>query len=139
MTVTYVDTPTKRITADNEIEYAYRDTGVGPVPLVLLQHFRGNLDNWDPALIDALAAGRRVVTFDNTGVGASSGTTPGTAGCRRHARLGAGRHRRRRPAATQPCRGAGRLLRQLGHQPPGRDRGSSSSTTSSSPRTSTPS
>jgi pimeloyl-ACP methyl ester carboxylesterase len=41
-----------------------------------LQHFRGNLDNWDPALIDALATDRRVVTFDNAGVGASTGTTP---------------------------------------------------------------
>ncbi len=48
------------------------------MPLVLLQHFRGNLDNWDPALIDALASTRRVVTFDNAGVGASSGTTPST-------------------------------------------------------------
>lgn len=48
--------------------------------LVLLQHFRGNLDSWDPALIDALASGRRVVTFDNTGVGSSSGKTPDTVG-----------------------------------------------------------
>jgi pimeloyl-ACP methyl ester carboxylesterase len=45
---------------------------------VLLQHFRGNLDNWDPALIDALAARRRVVTFDNASVGGSTGTTPST-------------------------------------------------------------
>jgi pimeloyl-ACP methyl ester carboxylesterase len=45
---------------------------------VTLQHFRGNLDNWDPALIDALAQGRRVITFDNRGVAASSGTTPST-------------------------------------------------------------
>ena len=44
----------------------------------MLQHFRGNLDNWDPALIDALARGRRVITFDNRGVAASSGTTPST-------------------------------------------------------------
>ncbi len=43
-----------------------------------LQHFRGNLDNWDPALIDALARGRRVITFDNHGVAASTGTTPKT-------------------------------------------------------------
>ena len=48
------------------------------MPLVLLQHFRGNLDNWDPALVDALAAARRVVTFDNAGVGGSTGTTPDT-------------------------------------------------------------
>ena len=45
---------------------------------MLLQHFRGNLDNWDPALIEALAASRRVVTFDNAGVGGSTGTTPDT-------------------------------------------------------------
>jgi pimeloyl-ACP methyl ester carboxylesterase len=45
---------------------------------VLLQHFRGNLDNWDPALIDALGSARRVVTFDNAGVGGSTGTTPST-------------------------------------------------------------
>ena len=45
---------------------------------MLLQHFRGNLDNWDPALIDALASSRRVVTFDNAGVGGSTGTTPAT-------------------------------------------------------------
>ena len=44
----------------------------------MLQHFRGNLDNWYPALIDALAPGRRVITFDSTGVGGSAGTTPDT-------------------------------------------------------------
>ena len=52
--------------------------GDSDVPLVLLQHFRGNLDNWDPALIDALAADRRVITFDNVGVGATTGRTPNT-------------------------------------------------------------
>jgi pimeloyl-ACP methyl ester carboxylesterase len=64
----------------NGIDYAYRDTGAvnGTVPLVLLQHFRGNLDHWDPALVDALASSRRVVTFDNAGVGGSTGTTPDT-------------------------------------------------------------
>jgi pimeloyl-ACP methyl ester carboxylesterase len=75
--------PNLRISAANGIDYAYRDTGgpAGAVPLVLLQHFRGNLDNWDPALIDALAApGRRVITFDSTGVGGSTGATPGTIG-----------------------------------------------------------
>ena len=68
------------VSAANGVEYAYRDTGGGDgaVPLVLLQHFRGNLDNWDPALIDALALARRVVTFDNAGVGGSAGTTPDT-------------------------------------------------------------
>src|SRR6185295_2907795 len=74
----YADAPIQRIAAGNGIEYAYRDLGAGDVPLVLLQHFRGNLDNWDPALVDALAADRRVVTFDNVGVGATTGWTPNT-------------------------------------------------------------
>jgi pimeloyl-ACP methyl ester carboxylesterase len=78
MPLAYAGASTERVTADNAIEYAYRDTGDTAVPLVLLQHFRGNLDNWDPALIDALAANRRVITFDNVGVGATTGTTPDT-------------------------------------------------------------
>ena len=77
----YSGLPNKRVGAANGIDYAYRDTSQdasGVVPLVLLQHFRGNLDNWDPALIDALASARRVITFDNAGVGGSTGTTPST-------------------------------------------------------------
>jgi pimeloyl-ACP methyl ester carboxylesterase len=76
--MSYADTTSRRVAADNAIEYAYRDLGESEVPLFLLQHFRGNLDNWDPALVDALAAERRVVTFDNVGVGATSGATPST-------------------------------------------------------------
>ena len=67
------------LSASNGVEYAYRVTGTSDAPpLVTLQHFRGNLDSWDPALIDALAAGRRVITFDNRGVAATSGRTPST-------------------------------------------------------------
>jgi pimeloyl-ACP methyl ester carboxylesterase len=77
-TVEYVAAPTQRVTAENVVEYAYRDLGESDVPLVLFQHFRGNLDNWDPALIDALAAARRVITFDNVGVAATTGVTPNT-------------------------------------------------------------
>jgi len=76
--VSYSDASTQGVVAGNAIEYAYRDLGAGDVPLVLLQHFRGNLDNWDPALVDALATDRRVVTFDNVGVGGTTGTTPNT-------------------------------------------------------------
>jgi pimeloyl-ACP methyl ester carboxylesterase len=78
MSAGYADCPTQRIAADNNVVYAYRDVGAGDVPLVLLQHFRGNLDNWDPALIDDLSATRRVVTFNNRGVGSTSGLTPNT-------------------------------------------------------------
>ncbi|MFD9507919.1 alpha/beta fold hydrolase [Streptomyces mirabilis] len=78
----YSGLPNERVKAANGIDYAYRDTGPtddgAGVPLVLLQHFRGNLDNWDPALIDALAPARRVIAFDNAGVGGSTGTTPNT-------------------------------------------------------------
>jgi pimeloyl-ACP methyl ester carboxylesterase len=78
MTGTYSEAPNQTVRAANGIDYSYRQVGDGAMPLVLLQHFRGNLDNWDPALIDALASARPVVTFDNTGVGASTGTTPST-------------------------------------------------------------
>jgi pimeloyl-ACP methyl ester carboxylesterase len=74
----YSELANQRIPAENGVEYAYREMGEGSVPLVLLQHFRGNLDNWDPALIDALATSRHVVTFDNVGVGGTTGTTPST-------------------------------------------------------------
>ena len=77
--MTYVDAKNQMTTAKG-VEYAYRSTGDGAdaTPLVTLQHFRGNLDNWYPALIDALAQGRPVITFDNRGVAASTGTTPST-------------------------------------------------------------
>jgi pimeloyl-ACP methyl ester carboxylesterase len=77
---TYIDAKNEVLRAANGVDYAYRSTGGASdaTPLVTLQHFRGNLDNWDPALIDALARGRRVITFDNRGVAASSGTTPRT-------------------------------------------------------------
>jgi len=74
----YVGAPNKRVTADNRIDYAFRDVGRGDVPLILFQHFRGNLDNWDPSLIDALAIHHRVITFDNVGVAGTTGSTPNT-------------------------------------------------------------
>jgi pimeloyl-ACP methyl ester carboxylesterase len=82
MATSYVELPNKLVTAATGVEFAYRDAGEsgGGVPLVLFNHFRGNLDNWDPALVDALAASRRVITFDNTGVGGSTGVTPDTIG-----------------------------------------------------------
>jgi pimeloyl-ACP methyl ester carboxylesterase len=69
------------VEAANGVTYAYRRLGGAPAgapPLVLFQHFRGNLDNWDPALVDALASMREVIVFDNAGVGGSTGQTPRT-------------------------------------------------------------
>src|SRR6266478_3040018 len=74
----YADASTQLVRAENGIEYAHRDLGEGDVPLVLVQHFRGSLDNWDPALVDELATDRCVVAFDNIGVAGTSGTTPHT-------------------------------------------------------------
>jgi pimeloyl-ACP methyl ester carboxylesterase len=57
-----------------DVEIAYRRFGrPAELPLVMLQHFRGNLDNWDPALTDALAAEREVILIDYPGVGSSRG------------------------------------------------------------------
>jgi pimeloyl-ACP methyl ester carboxylesterase len=67
------------VDAANGIKYAYRRMGPSTSsfpPLLLLQHFRGNMDDWDPQLVDNLAQHREVILFDNTGVGLSSGTTP---------------------------------------------------------------
>src|SRR6478752_633068 len=59
------------------IRFAYRRLGPSSgTPLVLLQHFSGNLDAWDPAVVNALAADRPVIAFDNAGVGRSTGQTP---------------------------------------------------------------
>jgi pimeloyl-ACP methyl ester carboxylesterase len=72
---------TANLTVDalNGTSYAYRRYGkAAAVPVVFLQHFRGNLDNWDPALVDDIAREREVILFDASGVGLSSGTVPAT-------------------------------------------------------------
>ena len=78
MSTIYTKAQTEMVEAASGTSFAYRDLGQGDVPIVAFQHFRGNLENWDPPLIDALAAHRRVLTFDNTGVGATTGMTPHT-------------------------------------------------------------
>jgi pimeloyl-ACP methyl ester carboxylesterase len=68
--------PTEFVEAD-EIRFAYRSFGnKSGTPLVFLQHFSGTIDDWDPAVVNALAKDRPVVVFDNTGVGKSSDKTP---------------------------------------------------------------
>ena len=80
-TASYLDTGTQTAHGANNIAYAYRRLGpLGGRPLVLLQHFRGNLENWDPDLIDDLSTSRDVIVFDNVGVGATTGLTPTTIG-----------------------------------------------------------
>jgi NAD(P)-dependent dehydrogenase (short-subunit alcohol dehydrogenase family) len=70
--------PTRFVEA-NGTRFAYRRFGEPTgTPIVLLQHFMGNLDNYDPAITDALAMGREVILTDNAGVGLSTGTAPDT-------------------------------------------------------------
>jgi pimeloyl-ACP methyl ester carboxylesterase len=77
-TTTHNTAETRRIQAGG-VEFAYRRFGPPTeLPLVLLQHFRGNLDNWDRALTDALAANREVILVDYAGVGSSSGDASAT-------------------------------------------------------------
>ena len=74
----YQDAPTKTIDVDG-VTYAYRQLGPDTgTPVIFLNHLAAVLDNWDPRVVDGIAAHHRVITFDNRGVGASTGTTPKT-------------------------------------------------------------
>jgi pimeloyl-ACP methyl ester carboxylesterase len=74
----WTDVPTRRLSAGG-VEFAYRQLGPGTgVPVVFLTHLAAVLDNWDPRVVDGIAAKHRVITFDNRGVGASTGSTPAT-------------------------------------------------------------
>src|SRR3954447_22789649 len=71
--------PNRTVQGRNGTTYAYRRFGPsGTTPVVFLQHFRGNLDNWDPALVDDIAVQREVILMDSSGVGLSTGSTPHT-------------------------------------------------------------
>jgi hypothetical protein len=61
----YKDAPTRTV-SNGGVEFAYRELGpkVG-VPVIFLVHLAGNLDNWDPRVVDGIAAKCRVITFDN--------------------------------------------------------------------------
>ena len=88
------DTPetarTQTILAANGTTFAYRLLGPSSsssscdstgVPLLLHMGFRGNMDHWDPALLNGLLAStsaRPVILFDQAGVGRSSGTVKTT-------------------------------------------------------------
>jgi pimeloyl-ACP methyl ester carboxylesterase len=75
---TWQNAPTQTIEAGG-VEFAYRQLGPSTgVPVVFLTHLAAVLDNWDPRVVDGIAAKHRVITFDNRGVGASSGATPAT-------------------------------------------------------------
>jgi pimeloyl-ACP methyl ester carboxylesterase len=74
----YAEAPSRSITAGGET-YAYRELGPrGGIPVVFFVHLAANLDNWDPRIIDPIAESRHVITFDQRGVGASTGKVAAT-------------------------------------------------------------
>lgn len=75
----YFLTPTDVVRAASGIDFAYRRVGNrGDIPLVLANYFAANMDDWDPLIVDGLAADRDVITFDYPGIGGSAGATPAT-------------------------------------------------------------
>lgn len=72
--VGWANVPTRTISAGG-VDFAYRELGAvnSGVPVVLLIHLAAVLDNWDPRVVDGFAATRRVIAFDNRGVGATTG------------------------------------------------------------------
>jgi pimeloyl-ACP methyl ester carboxylesterase len=72
----YEHAPTETINIAGT-RFAYRQLGADTgVSVILLNHLAAVLDNWDPRVIDGIAAKRRVIVFDNRGIGASGGSTP---------------------------------------------------------------
>lgn len=77
-TVTWQEVPTRTLDVGGT-SFAYRDLGPDSgVPVIFLHHLMAVLDDWDPRVIDGIAAQRRVIAFDNRGVGASGGSVPHT-------------------------------------------------------------
>ena len=78
LSASYKNAPTRTVTAGG-VEFAYRELGPkAGTPVIFLTHLAANLDNWDPRVVDGIAAKHRVITFDNRGVGASTGRVPDT-------------------------------------------------------------
>ena len=72
----YAKAPARTISAGG-VTYAYRELGPkGGIPVVFFVHLAANLDNWDPRIVDPIAKEHHVITFDNRGVGASTGQVP---------------------------------------------------------------
>lgn len=76
--VKWKDVPTRTINVGG-VPFVYRELGPDyGVPVIFLHHLMAVLDDWDPRVIDGIAAQRRVIAFDNRGVGASGGSVPAT-------------------------------------------------------------
>jgi pimeloyl-ACP methyl ester carboxylesterase len=78
MSTTFENAATQSVDV-NGTSFVYRKIGKkAGVPVVLLHHLTAVLEDWDPRVVDGLAAKHHVVVFDNRGVGGSGGATPQT-------------------------------------------------------------
>jgi pimeloyl-ACP methyl ester carboxylesterase len=76
MSMTFENATTKSVDV-NGTNFVFREIGnKGGVPVVFLHHLTAVMDDWDPKVVDGLAAKHHVIVFDNRGVGGSSGSTP---------------------------------------------------------------
>ena len=84
---TYSETQSRSITTFTQakteaidvggVKFAYRELGPDTgVPVIFFNHLAAELDRWDPRVVDGIASKRRVIVFDNKGIGASEGSTP---------------------------------------------------------------
>ena len=72
----WIDAPTRRVDAAGAT-FVYRRLGPATgVPAILLNHWGAVLDNFDPRIVDGLAATRPVIAINYRGVGASGGKAP---------------------------------------------------------------
>jgi pimeloyl-ACP methyl ester carboxylesterase len=72
----YAKAPARTVSAGG-VTFAYRELGPkGGIPVVFFVHLAATLDNWDPRIVDPIAKNRHVITFDQPGVGASTGEVP---------------------------------------------------------------
>jgi pimeloyl-ACP methyl ester carboxylesterase len=66
-------------------KFVYRQLGADSgVPVIFLNHLAAELDRWDPRVVDGIASRRRVIIFDNRGVGGSDGSTPNSVAAMAH-------------------------------------------------------
>src|SRR6058998_1317834 len=74
--IAWKNAPTKSVDVGGT-KFVYRELGLDTgVPVIFLNHLAAELDRWDPRVVDGIATRRRVIVFDNQGIGASEGKTP---------------------------------------------------------------
>ena len=73
------ETAPTRFVEVGDVRLAYRRFGPpGGVPLLFLNYFAANMDDWDPKITNGFATYHDVILFDNAGVASSTGRTPST-------------------------------------------------------------